>query len=158
MVNLEGDKTWVAFRYERIMGLCYSCGRLGHDMSLCPHRCSSMNLDEPIDNPYSEWMKAGGWHGTDGPRDQGRNSPQQRKEDNDGESTRKPPVHISPTSLAESDNTARETDFTKKTNLLSTQEGAEVTCWPSTHLMGVDVTHNFTSVRTEKGIMVLLAT
>ena len=117
-----------------------------------------MNLDEPIDNPYSEWMKAGGWRGTDGPRDQGRNTPQQRKEDNDGESTRKPPVHISPTSLAESDNTARETDFTKKTNLLSSQEGAEVTCWPSTHLMGVDVTHNFTSVRTEKGIMALLAT
>ena len=37
VVNPEEDRLWVAFRYERIMGLCYSCGRLGHDMKLCPY-------------------------------------------------------------------------------------------------------------------------
>lgn len=60
VVNPEGDRSWVAFRYERIVGLCYSCGRLGHDMKICLHRCSSTNRVEPTDNPYCEWLKVGG--------------------------------------------------------------------------------------------------
>ena len=37
VVNPEEDRLWVTFRYERIMGLCYSCGRLRHDMKPCPY-------------------------------------------------------------------------------------------------------------------------
>lgn len=32
VVSPEGDKSWVVFKYERITGLCFSCGRLGHEM------------------------------------------------------------------------------------------------------------------------------
>nr|POE65837.1 hypothetical protein CFP56_13923 [Quercus suber] len=31
MINPEGDKAWVALKYEAIVGLCYLCGRLGHE-------------------------------------------------------------------------------------------------------------------------------
>ena len=37
VVSPEGDRTWFAFKYERIVGLCFSCGRLGHALKGCPH-------------------------------------------------------------------------------------------------------------------------
>ena len=31
ILSPEGDKVWVAFQYKRLLGLCFHCGRLGHD-------------------------------------------------------------------------------------------------------------------------------
>ena len=35
IVNPEGDKTWIAFRYERLCGLCFKCGKIGHEAKEC---------------------------------------------------------------------------------------------------------------------------
>lgn len=31
VVNPEGDKVWIAFKYERLCGLCFQCGKIGHE-------------------------------------------------------------------------------------------------------------------------------
>ncbi|KAK9989666.1 hypothetical protein SO802_029905 [Lithocarpus litseifolius] len=54
VVNPEGDQTLVAFKYERLCGLCFQCGRIGHKSKEC--NLPSMEGEEL---PYGEWMKAG---------------------------------------------------------------------------------------------------
>lgn len=36
VVNPEGDQMLVAFKYERLCGLCFRCGRIGHE-NICVH-------------------------------------------------------------------------------------------------------------------------
>ena len=31
LMNREGEKLWVTFKYESLPTVCYICGRLGHD-------------------------------------------------------------------------------------------------------------------------------
>ena len=31
-MNLEGDQVRVGFKYERLVGLCYQCGKFGHEV------------------------------------------------------------------------------------------------------------------------------
>ncbi|XP_050255244.1 uncharacterized protein At4g02000-like [Quercus robur] len=57
VISSEGDRVWIAFKYERINGLCFSCGRLGHEMKTCCYLNPETMGDE---TPYGEWMKAGG--------------------------------------------------------------------------------------------------
>ena len=35
LMNGEGEKLWVTFKYERLPMVCYFCGRLGHDDKHC---------------------------------------------------------------------------------------------------------------------------
>nr|XP_023885756.1 uncharacterized protein LOC111997857 [Quercus suber] len=35
IVSPEGNEAKVAFRYERLVGWCFACGRIGHDMKEC---------------------------------------------------------------------------------------------------------------------------
>ncbi|XP_065625608.1 uncharacterized protein LOC112020135 [Quercus suber] len=35
ILSPEGDKVWVAFQYERLQGLCFNCGILGHELKTC---------------------------------------------------------------------------------------------------------------------------
>lgn len=68
VISPEGDKLWLAFKYERIVGLCYSCGWLGHKMKTCPHHSSSSSDTEAVNLPYGDWLKAGGRRRVDEPR------------------------------------------------------------------------------------------
>ena len=35
ILSPEGDTVWVVFHYERLVGLCFQCGRLGHEAKAC---------------------------------------------------------------------------------------------------------------------------
>ena len=35
LMNEEGEKLWVTFKYERLPMVCYICGRLGYDDRHC---------------------------------------------------------------------------------------------------------------------------
>ncbi|XP_075640643.1 uncharacterized protein LOC142612431 [Castanea sativa] len=53
----KGERAWVEFRYERIDGLCFSCGRLGHETKTCTLTTPCATDGE---QPYGDWLKAGG--------------------------------------------------------------------------------------------------
>ena len=50
----EGDKVCIGFKYERLVGLCFGCGRIGHKAKEC-----SFQVDYQQELPYGEWLKAG---------------------------------------------------------------------------------------------------
>ena len=45
----------VGFKYKRLVGLCYQCGMLGHEMKDCSVQGSSQQAEKP----YGDWLKAG---------------------------------------------------------------------------------------------------
>ena len=50
----EGDKVYIGFKYEHLVGLCYQCGRIGHEV-----RDYSAQRDRKQGSfPYGEWLKA----------------------------------------------------------------------------------------------------
>ena len=51
----EGEISRVAFRYERLVGWCFNCGRIGHEQSEC---LLLVNVENG-ERPYGEWLKAG---------------------------------------------------------------------------------------------------
>lgn len=60
VVSFEGNRAWVAFEYERIVGLCFACGRLGHESKACPNTEHITTSTANIETLYGKWMKAGG--------------------------------------------------------------------------------------------------
>uniref|UniRef100_A0A7N2LRF7 CCHC-type domain-containing protein n=1 Tax=Quercus lobata TaxID=97700 RepID=A0A7N2LRF7_QUELO len=55
VVSPEGDKVRGAFRYERLVGWCYACGKIGHEVK----ECRTASVEEKESRPYGDWMKAG---------------------------------------------------------------------------------------------------
>ena len=51
----EGDKLRIGFKYERLEGLCFRCGFLGHEVKNCVKEKPS----EQGEAPYEDWLKAG---------------------------------------------------------------------------------------------------
>ena len=52
VLNPEGDTVWVAFQYERLLGLCFQCGLLGHEAKVC----STSVVTEGEELPYGDWL------------------------------------------------------------------------------------------------------
>ena len=55
IVSPEDYKAKVAFRYEHIVGWCFACGKMGHELK----ECKSANEVDKNEKPYGEWLKAG---------------------------------------------------------------------------------------------------
>ena len=53
MVNLEGKKTFVAFKCEWLDGLCFNCGHFGHKAQDCTLSRNNVSGE----TPYGEWMR-----------------------------------------------------------------------------------------------------
>ena len=53
--SLEGDRVRVAYKYERMVGLCFQCGQLGHKVARCLHPYEGT----VVSRPYGEWLRAG---------------------------------------------------------------------------------------------------
>ncbi|KAL0008728.1 hypothetical protein SO802_010230 [Lithocarpus litseifolius] len=64
IVSLEGDRVRVAYRYERLVGLCFQCGRVGHEATRCTHPHDETTQSRP----YGDWLRAGIKTRTDGSR------------------------------------------------------------------------------------------
>ena len=54
VLSPEGDQVWVAFQYERLLGLCFHCGLLGYESKSC-----TVRLREGEETLYGEWLRAG---------------------------------------------------------------------------------------------------
>ena len=55
ILSPKGDEVWVAFQYERLSGLCFHCGLLGHEEKAC--KTTKLKVGE--ESPYGEWLRAG---------------------------------------------------------------------------------------------------
>ena len=55
MVSPEGDHVKVAYKYERLVGMCFQCERVGHDANRCPHPYEGTTESRP----YGEWLRTG---------------------------------------------------------------------------------------------------
>ena len=64
VVSPKGDRVKVAYKYERLIGMCFQCGKVGHDANRCPHPYEGTTKSRP----YGEWLCAGFRTKLGGPR------------------------------------------------------------------------------------------
>jgi len=56
IVNLDGSKTWVTFKFKRLPCFCFQCKLLGHD----EWHCASFPYNPDSPRQYGVWLKASG--------------------------------------------------------------------------------------------------
>ena len=83
VTNMDGERCWVSFKYERLPTFCFTCGKIGHDDKHCGIEIEK----QPSERQYGEWMRAGGASKgtTEGSKGAGSSSYQQRSGDVSGE-------------------------------------------------------------------------
>lgn len=53
---MEGEKTWVTFKYERLPTICFACGRIVREVRYCEVTIES----QPKEHQYIDWIRANG--------------------------------------------------------------------------------------------------
>ena len=53
--NMDGDRCWVSFKYERLPTFCFSCGKLGHDEK----HCGVVTEKQSMEKKYGDWLRVG---------------------------------------------------------------------------------------------------
>lgn len=56
--NMENERVWVTFKYERLPTVCYVCGRMRHD----DWHSSQATKGQEVEHQYGEWLGANGNH------------------------------------------------------------------------------------------------
>lgn len=79
IVNLDGDKYWFTFKYERLPNFCFLCGILGHDEK----HCSGYPSNPEALRQYGDWLRANGnpKSGLEKPRKLSSNGFEERKDE-----------------------------------------------------------------------------
>lgn len=78
-MNPEGEKAFVAFKYERLDGLCFNRGHFGHKARDCMLPWNDVDGE----NPYGEWMRANTRRKNEPVRKKSQATPQPHQEDGD---------------------------------------------------------------------------
>ena len=52
--NMDGDRCWVSFKYERLPTFCFSCGKIGHDEK----HCGVVTEKQSMEKKYGDWLRA----------------------------------------------------------------------------------------------------
>ena len=60
LAGLNGQRTWVTFKYERLSLFCHYYELLGHDPKHCAQYFMATKNGEEVECQYGEWMKATG--------------------------------------------------------------------------------------------------
>ena len=58
LLELDGKRHWVTYKYERMPMFCNYCGVLGHDIHHCPTHFSTSEMEKSIDYQYGDCLKA----------------------------------------------------------------------------------------------------
>nr|POF04633.1 hypothetical protein CFP56_39167 [Quercus suber] len=56
MANLDGERLWVTFKYERLLTICFLCGRIEHNDRHCP----TFSDEQKREHQYRDWIRANG--------------------------------------------------------------------------------------------------
>ncbi|KAK7841132.1 uncharacterized protein CFP56_015764 [Quercus suber] len=83
IIDSDGEKYWVSFKYERLPCFCFYCGILGHDEKHCTMFLS--NSEAP--RQYGDWLRANGSpkFGSEKVRKFNSNGVEERKDEGSGE-------------------------------------------------------------------------
>ena len=103
IVSPEGDEAKVAFRYERLVGWCFACGRIGHEMK----ECESANDMDKSSRPYGEWLKAGTRLKPEMPRNKQGSPERFRREPNTATEPVTQPVNLTDTCSTDRESTEK---------------------------------------------------
>lgn len=57
-LNVNGDRRWVNFKYEKCPDFCYSCGLVGHGNKMCP--LNGVSTNNHSEAQFGTWLRAGG--------------------------------------------------------------------------------------------------
>ena len=71
IVDLDGERTWVNFKYERF---CHFCGLLGHDLNHCARHFAAKKHGDEVDYQYGDWLRASSEQQRSLPRNSATNS------------------------------------------------------------------------------------
>ncbi|KAK9989376.1 hypothetical protein SO802_029615 [Lithocarpus litseifolius] len=124
VVSPEGDRIKVAYRYERLTGMCFHCGRVGHDAIRCPHPLVA-NTET---RPYGDWLRAG--YRTPSSRPQNtENNPPQHSPVPTPQTSQRDPLNTEAPALTMIDVTVNADNCSGKTGIPGTEKVA-----PSPHI------------------------
>lgn len=56
LVNIEGNKTWLTFKYERLPNFYFKCGIIKHRESVCLKASLAVTLHDRDQNQYGAWV------------------------------------------------------------------------------------------------------
>lgn len=68
IAGLDGIRSWVKFKYERLPIFCHCCGLLGHNVHHCAQHFVMRKNGDVVEYQYGEWLKSPGGHTRSPPR------------------------------------------------------------------------------------------
>ena len=60
IAGLDGIRSWVKFKYERLPIFCHYCGLLGHDLHHCAKHFAMVKARNIVEYQYRDWLKLSG--------------------------------------------------------------------------------------------------